>query len=464
MFRGKVEHIHFVGIGGAGMSGIAEVLISMGYRVSGSDLSEGKQIPGLRDKGCEIQIGHDPRLVDGVDVVVRSTAIPDRNVEIQEAQRLKIPVIPRAEMLGELMRMKYGLAVAGTHGKTTTTSMLARCLDVCGMDPTVVIGGKLDHLGSNARLGQSEFMVAEADESDGSFLLLSPAITIVTNIEAEHLDHWGTLEKLLEGFAQFCNRVPFFGFAAVCLDDPNVQRLLPRIRRKIWTYGLSAQAELRATHVIQDGIDTRFTVVARGRELGDIRLNMPGKHNIQNALAAILVSLEMGGLFKDIQRALAGFSGVDRRFSVRARVSRNGGEPIVIVDDYGHHPTEIQATLNAARSVWPDRKIYAVFQPHRYSRVRDLEEEFCQSFYQADHVLVCPIYRAGEAPVEGLDRHRLSQGISDHGHHSVQAIESLEAATTHLLEHIGPGDVVITLGAGDVNQVCTALKERIHEH
>jgi UDP-N-acetylmuramate--alanine ligase len=461
MFRGKVQTIHFVGIGGAGMCGIAEVLLSMGYHVTGSDLSEGKHIPGLRERGGQIHIGHDSALVAGVDVVVRSTAIPDHNVEIEEANRLKIPVIARAEMLGELMRMKDGVAVAGTHGKTTTTSMLARCMDACQLDPTVVIGGKLDHLGSNARLGEGQFMVAEADESDGSFLLLSPVITIVTNIEAEHLDHWTNLDNLLDGFAEFCNRVPFFGFAAVCLDDPNVQRLLPRIRRKVWTYGLSAQADLRATQIRQVGLDTHFSVVARGRELGAIRLAMPGTHNIQNALAAILVCLEQGGDFAAIQAGLAGFSGVDRRFTIRAEISSKQGQSITIVDDYGHHPTEIQATLNAARSVWPDRAIYAVFQPHRYSRVQQLESEFCQSFNQADHVVVCPVYRAGERPIDGLDQHRIAQGIAEHGHHSVWPVDDLEQAVDSLAGRIGPGDVVITLGAGDVNKVCTSLERRI---
>ena len=369
MFRGKVEHIHFIGIGGAGMCGIAEVLLSMGYKVTGSDLSEGKHIPGLRAKGGVIHIGHQAEFIDGVDVVVRSTAIPDQNVEVIEANRQKIPVIPRAEMLGELMRMRYGIAVAGTHGKTTTTSMLAKCLDAVGMDPTVN-GGKLDHIGSTARLGGGDFMVAEADESDGSFLLLSPTITVVTNIEAEHLDHWGSLEELLAGFARFCNRIPFFGFAAMCLDDPHVQRLLPLIRRKVWTYGLSAQADLRATNIIQEGLNTRFTVVARGRELGELRLHMPGEHNIQNALAAVLISLELGGQLPDLQIGLEGFSGVDRRFSIRAEVSQKDSLPITIVDDYGHHPTEIQATLNAARAVWPDRRCRCIPAPPLQPRAR----------------------------------------------------------------------------------------------
>lgn len=463
MFRGKVERIHFIGIGGAGMCGIAEVLLSMGYQVTGSDLSEGKHLPGLRAKGGIIHIGHQAEYIEGVDVVVRSTAIPDHNVEVVEANRRKIPVIPRAEMLGELMRMRYGIAVAGTHGKTTTTSMLAKCLDAVGMDPTVVIGGKLDHIGSTARLGGGEFMVAEADESDGSFLLLSPTITVVTNIEAEHLDHWGTLDELLDGFARFCNRIPFFGFAAMCLDDPHVQRLLPMIRRKVWTYGLSAQADLRATNIIQEGLNTRFTVVARGRELGELRLHMPGEHNIQNALAAVLISLEVGGNFSDLQAGLEGFSGVDRRFSIRAEVARENELPITIVDDYGHHPTEIQATLDAARAVWPNRTITAVFQPHRYSRVRDLEAEFCQSFHQADHVLVCPIYRAGEQPIADLDQTRLAKGISEFGHRSVEPVESLQHAVDILAESVGPGHVVITLGAGDVNQICPALEEHLHE-
>ena len=314
MFRGNVHRIHFVGIGGAGMSGIAEVLLTQGYAVTGSDLKEGAAVRRLRELGGVIHVGHDPTYVVGVDVVVKSTAIPSHNIEIRAADRLQIPVIPRAEMLGELMRMKYGVAVAGSHGKTTTTSMMARCLHQGGLDPTIVIGGRLDAIGSSARLGAGEYIVAEADESDGSFLQLDPTVAVVTNIDPEHMEHWGTMEALLAGFAEFANKVPFYGFVTLCLDNANVQRLIPRINRRFLTYGLNRQAEIHAVERKTDGISARFTV-ARGRDhLGDIHLKMPGDHNVSNALAAVATSLELGISFSDIQEALEGFTGVDRRF------------------------------------------------------------------------------------------------------------------------------------------------------
>ena len=462
MFRGKIQHIHFVGIGGSGMSGIAEVLVTQGYAVTGSDLNESPSIERLRGLGATIHIGHDPAHVQDVDVVVKSTAIPERNVEIREAHSLKIPVIPRAEMLGELMRMKYGLAVAGSHGKTTTTSMLARCLHHAGLDPTIVIGGRLDSIGSSARLGAGEFLVAEADESDGSFLTLDPTVAIVTSIDPEHMEHWGTFENLLDGFAEFTNKVPFFGFATLCLDHPRVQALLPRIRRRVITYGMATQADCRAVDIQPSGEQSTFTVVWHDKPLGQVALGMPGRHNVENALAAIAVGLELGVAFADLQSALDGFTGVDRRFSVRHRIG-SGDDEITIIDDYGHHPAEIQATLSGAREAWPNRRIVAVFQPHRFSRVRDLLDDFARSFNLASHVVACPIYRAGEKPIEGYDVDRVAGALRNHGHRSVQPVPDLDTATTHLASMVRPGDVVITLGAGDVNRVCSGLADALTE-
>ncbi len=462
MFRGKVQRIHFVGIGGSGMSGIAEVLITMGYRVSGSDMKESAAVARLRELGGEVHIGHDAALVEGCDVVVKSTAIPRTNVEVQAAEMAQIPVIPRAEMLGELMRMKYGLAVAGSHGKTTTTSMLARCLHHAGRDPTVVIGGRLDAIGSSARLGAGEFLVAEADESDGSFMKLDPTVAVVTNIDPEHMEHWGTEDALLQGFADFANKVPFFGFATLCLDNPNVQRLLPMLNRQVVTYGFSAQAEVRGEDVVTEGLNTRFTVLHKGARLGEVTLHMPGRHNVLNALAAIAVGLELGVDFAHLARGLDGFTGVDRRFSIRHEVVLDEDEPpVTIIDDYGHHPTEIQATLQGATDAFPHRRLVAVFQPHRYTRVRDHFDDFARSFHGAGHVVVCPVYRAGEAPIDGIDEANMGVRIAQFGHRSVRVVGDLDAATAHLADHVKAGDVVITLGAGNVNSVCGALAAKL---
>jgi len=461
MFRGKIQTIHFVGIGGSGMSGIAEVLLTMGYTVTGSDLSEGAAVRRLRGLGGKIHVGHDPAHVVGADVVVKSTAIPMTNPEIVAAEQDHIPVIPRAEMLAELMRMKYGIAVAGTHGKTTTTSMLAQVLHHAGLDPTIVIGGRLDAIGASAKLGAGEFMVAEADESDGSFMLLDPTVAVITNIDPEHLEHWGTMDALVEGFREFAGKVPFFGFSALCLDHPVVQSLIPSLRRKTVTYGLGAQSEVRGESVRFEGVDARFDVRWRGDLLGEIHLSMPGEHNVSNALASIAVGLELDIPFDRIQAGLEGFTGVDRRFSIRADRKHPEGD-ITIIDDYGHHPTEIRATLGAAAQAWPDRRIVAVFQPHRYTRVRDLMEDFQRAFNDADKVVVCPVYRAGERPIEGVDHHVIAAGMIDHGHRGVERVDSLDEACQHLIESTQPGDVVITLGAGDVARCCHALDEGLN--
>jgi len=458
MFRGKVQRIHFVGIGGSGMSGIAEVLITQGYTVTGSDMKEGEAVQRLRTLGGTIFIGHDPKQVEGAHVVVKSTAVPMSNPEIVSAESMQIPVIPRAEMLAELMRMKYGLAVAGTHGKTTTTSMLATCLHGAQLDPTIVIGGRLDSMGSSARLGAGEFLVAEADESDGSFMLLDPTVAVITNIDPEHLEHWGSMDALVDGFCAFANKVPFFGFATLCLDHPVVQSLLPRIRRRTVTYGFNAQADIRGENVQMNGIAAQVDVRWRDNMMGTLNLNMPGRHNVSNALAAVAVGLELDIPFDKLQSALDGFSGVDRRFSVRAEVNIGDGEPVTIIDDYGHHPTEIKATLEAAANAWRGRRITAVFQPHRYTRVRDLFDDFVRCFNHATEVVVCPVYRAGEVPIEGMDHQRLAQGIIEHGHRSVHVVENLEEAGQLIAQDRMPGDVVITLGAGDVNRVCTDLE------
>ncbi len=456
MFRGKVRQIHFVGIGGSGMCGIAEVLLNLGFAVTGSDLEEGAVVRRLRGLGATIAIGHRPENLGEADVLVKSTAVPMSNPEVREALAHHVPVIPRAEMLAELMRMKYGLAIAGTHGKTTTTSMLAQVLAAADLDPTVVIGGRLDALGSNARMGRGPYLVAEADESDGTFMLLAPTVAVVTNIDAEHMEHYGTFEALHQTFLDFANKVPFFGFSVLCLDHPAVQSLLPKVRKRVVTYGLNRQARYRAEDLHCEGLTTRFTVVRGDEVLGDITLGMPGAHNVQNALAAVAVASELDIDFAAVREGLDHFTGVERRFTLRGE--RAG---VLVVDDYAHHPVEIRATLEAARSAYPHRRIVAVFQPHRYTRVRDLAADFCRSFNLADHVVIAPVYPAGEAPIPGVDRHSLLEGLSSHGHNAALAVDSLEAAVDHLAQEVRDGDVVITLGAGSVNQCCEALLARL---
>ncbi len=456
MFRGKVRQVHFVGIGGTGMCGIAEVLLNMGFEVTGSDLREGEVVQRLRSLGAKVFIGHSPDNVAGSDVVVRSTAVRPDNVEIQAALQLAIPVIRRAEMLAELMRMKHGLAAAGTHGKTTVTSMLATCLHAAELDPTVIIGGRLDRFGSNAQLGAGPYLVAEADESDGSFMLLAPTVAVVTNVDPEHLDHYGSFEKLVDTFVDFANKVPFYGFAVLCLDHPVVQDMIPRIRRRVVTYGLSVQADYRGEELGYTEFDSHFAVWRESERLGEVRLGMPGVHNVSNALAALATAVELDIPFEIAAAALEGFGGIQRRFTLRGEA---GGR--LVVDDYGHHPEEISATLAAARRGFPDRRLVAVFQPHRYSRVSRLRAEFARCFNQADEVLVCPVYRAGEQPVEGLDECALESEIRGHGHRQVTAVSDLDQAVAHLVRSGRPGDLVITLGAGDVNRVCRDLLERL---
>lgn len=452
---GRIRKIHFVGIGGIGMSGIAELLLNQGYVVSGSDLQESDTVKRLAELGGEIHIGHDARYVEGADVVVTSTAVKSDNPEVVAAQLAHIAVIPRAEMLAELMRMKYGIAVAGTHGKTTTTSMLAIVLSHAGIDPTAVIGGKLDALGSNAKLGRGKFLVAEADESDGSFMHLSPTIAVVTNIDADHLDYYSGMEEIRQIFVQFINKVPFFGRAILCLDDLQIQDILPQVKKRYLTYGLNSQADCRATEIRMSQGRTSFLAHFQGQELGRIAFRMPGKHNVLNALAVMAVALELGVPFRTIVGGFRNFSGVQRRFQLRDEVAG-----VMLIDDYGHHPAEIRATLAAAKSGWKKR-VVAVFQPHRYSRTRALFDDFLTAFYQADILVVTPVYPAGEAPIEGVDAQSLATGIREHGHHDVSYCASLEDAAAYLAEEVKSGDMVITLGAGNVNQLCRLLANHL---
>ncbi|MBN2497853.1 MAG: UDP-N-acetylmuramate--L-alanine ligase [Deltaproteobacteria bacterium] len=446
--------VHFVGIGGIGMSGIAEVLLNLGYEVSGSDLAASETTLRLENLGGRIAIGHAAENVGQADVVVVSSAVREENPEVQAARQQHVPVIPRAEMLAELMRMKHGIAVAGSHGKTTTTSILASVLAEAGVDPTMVIGGRLNSLGSNARLGQGEYLVAEADESDGSFLKLSPTYAVVTNIDPEHLDHYGKLEHIQDAFVEFANKVPFYGLVVVCIDHPNVQAILPRIGKRTVTYGFSSQADYRAEDVRFGEDRVRFEVWRRGEQLGEADLHMIGEHNVLNALATVAVADEMQIPFEVIQRALERFQGIQRRFTIRGVV----GE-VTVVDDYGHHPAEIRATLAGARRAYRNR-LLVVFQPHRYTRTRDLEAEFCSAFNQADLVIVMDIYPAGEEPIEGVHARKLFDGIRQHGHRSVHYISDRDHVVSWLMENVEEGDLCITMGAGDVWRVGEELLAR----
>jgi UDP-N-acetylmuramate--alanine ligase len=454
---GKIKKIHFVGIGGIGMSGIAEVLINLEYQVSGSDLKESETTRRLISLGGSVAYGHKCENLDEVDVVVTSTAIRSDNPEVIEAHRRAIPVIPRAEMLAELMRMKYGLAIAGTHGKTTTTSMVATILSHGGIDPTVVIGGRLDLFGSNAKLGQGKFLVAEADESDGSFLKLSPTVAVVTNIDADHLDYYSDIDEIRETFVDFINKVPFYGLAVLCLDDANIQMLLPEVKKRMITYGFNSQADLQASDIRHEQGGTSFNVHLQGESLGRIGFRMPGRHNVLNALAAIAVGLELQLPFEAIADGFKDFGGVQRRFQIKGEV---GG--IMVVDDYGHHPVEIKATLAAARDGW-SRRVVAVFQPHRYTRTQALYDDFVTAFYQADHVAIMDIYAASEDPIPGVDAESLAKGITGHGHKACFYTGDSTSTVEHLLEVVMPDDMVITLGAGSIWQTGEEFLRRLRE-
>lgn len=433
------------------MSGIAEVLLNLGYKVSGSDLRRSEITDRLAGLGGEIFYGHARENIAGADVVVISSAVKEDNPEVLEAKEYLIPVIPRAEMLAELMRMKYGIAIAGTHGKTTTTSMVATLLGHGGVDPTIVIGGKLNSLGTNARLGQGKFLVAEADESDGSFLKLSPTIAVVTNIDADHLDFYSGIDEIRDTFVEFINKVPFFGLAVLCLDNGNVADIIPRVKKRFITYGLSAQADFRAIDVRLEGFTTSFAVQYRGERLGEISFRLPGAHNVLNALASVAVAMELNIPFPVIQEGFKAFGGVGRRFQVKGEV-----DGIMVVDDYGHHPTEIRATLAAAKGGW-ERRLVVVFQPHRYTRTKELFEEFVKAFYDADVLILTDIYPAGEQPIEGVTSEALAKSLRMHGQRDVTCISSREEIVEHLLRILRPDDILLTLGAGNIWQTGEAL-------
>ena len=452
MFR-KARRLHFVGIGGSGMSGIAEVLVNLGYPVSGSDRVSNDATRHLAELGATVHEGHLPEYVHDADVVVISSAVGEDNPEVVEARRLGVPVIPRAEMLAELMRMKSAVLVAGAHGKTSTTAMIAEVLGGGGLDPTVVIGGRLALQRSGAKLGNGELMVAEADESDGSFLKMKPTIAVVTNIDREHLDHYADLAAIQDAFVQFLSRVPFYGAAVVCLDDPNVRAILPQVDRKILTYGLSSEADACATEIEVRGFGSSYAAMWRGQRLGKIRLSVPGRHSIYNSLAAIAVGIELEVPFHTIASSLKRFRGPDRRFQ-----HRGDAFGATVIDDYAHHPTEIMATLAAAREGFGSRTL-AVFQPHRYSRTRALLEEFGRAFFLADHVIVTEVYSAGEEPIPGADGKRVADALVRHGHPSVAHEPDLAKIPARLAEIVRPGDLVLTLGAGNVWKVAEALVE-----
>ena len=450
MFRGRIRAIHFVGVGGVGMSGIAEVLIDAGFQVSGSDLRQNEYTQRLVAKGAKVAVGHAAEHLRDADVVVFSSAVPRTNPELVEARARAIPVIPRAEMLGELMRLKDGIAIAGSHGKTTTTSLVATVLRDAGLDPTVVIGGRLNSLGSGAASGAGNLLVAEADESDGSFLHLTPAIAAITNIDPEHLDHYGDLAGVQDAFVAFANRVPFYGLVVCCLDNANLQQILPRIDKRIATYGFAAQADYRARDPHFDGLSVRFSVSRRGEDLGEFEVCMPGMHNVMNALATIAIADELGVDPAAVKEGLRTFGGVQRRFTVLGDAPIPGGS-VTVVDDYAHHPSEVVVTLEAAQRAY-GRRIVAAFQPHRYSRTLHLFDELTRAFNRADLVFVTDVYAAGEEPIEGANAERLSTAIRAHGHRNVVHIPERTDLVAALQGVLQPGDVVLTMGAGDITK------------
>ncbi len=448
--RYKSRHaarVHFVGVGGIGMSGIAEVLINLGYKVSGSDLKESEVTRRLASLGARIAYGHAADNLLLADVVVISSAVKKDNPEVIAAHHRKVPVIARAEMLAELMRLKYAVAIAGSHGKTTTTSMVATVLNAAGLDPTAVVGGKVNVLGSNAKLGKSELMVVEADESDGSFLKLHPAIAVVTNIDPEHMDHYRTLDALKHAFVEFCNRVPFYGLNVLCLDHPNVQALLPLLEKRCVTYGSSHAADYRIEGIALEGYATKFRAFRRDHDLGEFTVRMVGAHNAMNALAVIAVAEELDIPLDTVRSALAGFEGVQRRFTVKGEAAG-----VTVVDDYGHHPAEVRATLAGARRAF-GRRLIVAFQPHRYTRTHDLLDDFVSAFNDADLLFLTNIYAAGEEPIPGVTGQALADAVRAHGHPDVTYVDKRADLPAALLPRLQPGDLVVTLGAGDITQV-----------
>lgn len=430
------------------MSGIAELLLNLGYKVSGSDLRESDITRRLIKLGGLVHIGHRAAWVEGAEVVVTSSAVKTDNPEVAAARQAQIPVIPRAEMLAELMRLKkYGIAVAGSHGKTSTTSMVGWVLAQAGFDPTVVIGGQVNSIGSNAKLGSGEFLVAEADESDGSFLHLSPVLEVVTNIDLEHLDYYRDIDDIKEVFLEFIHKIPFYGAAVLCLDNENITDLLPKIKKRVITYGMSAQADIHARDVNTDGLNSTFELCRRGEVLGTINLPMAGDHNVYNALATAALALEIGVPYAVIAEGLASFSGVQRRLQIKGET---GG--ITVVDDYGHHPTEIRATLSAMRSAWPKRRLVVMFQPHRYTRTKGLFKEFCTAFHDVDLLFITDIYPAGEEPIEGVSSHALLEQIQAHGQKNIYFVPDIHQIAGQVIPLLEPNDVLLSLGAGNIWQ------------
>ena len=452
---GKIKHIHLIGIGGTGMSGIAELLLNLGYKVTGSDLASTEVTERLTRLGGEIALGHDRSHVEDADVVVYSSAVKADNPEMMEARLRGIPVIPRAEMLAELMRMKYGIAVGGAHGKTTTTWLVGLVMAAAGLDPTIVVGGRLRALGTNAKLGSGRYLVAEADESDGSFLKLSPNLAIVTNIDEEHLDHYANLDAIKASFVEFVNKVPFYGAAIVCLDQENVQAIMPRIARRVVTYGFSHQADIRGTDISQDDTGVTFNVALKGRKLGSLYVRIPGEHNVSNALAAVAVGVELDVPFAAVSEGISEFTGISRRLEHKGEA-----KGVSVMDDYAHHPTEIIATLRAARSFWRKR-IVAVFQPHRYTRTHALWERLGRSFYDADSVIVASIYAAGEEPISGVTAELVAKAALQSGHRDVTYIPDKSEIVDHLVGMLRQGDLLVTLGAGDVWKVGEEVLRRL---
>ncbi|MBW8054867.1 MAG: UDP-N-acetylmuramate--L-alanine ligase [Nitrospira sp.] len=461
--RNWVKRIHFVGIGGVGMSGIAEVLSNLQFEVSGSDIRESANTRRLATHGIAVHIGHDAELVAHADAVVVSSAINGRNPEVAAAKRAKIPVVPRAEMLGELMRLQRGIAVAGTHGKTTTTSLIASVLGEGGLDPTFVIGGQLTSAGSNARLGKGEYLVAEADESDASFLHLQPFVAVVTNIDNDHLGTYGgDFARLKRTFINFLHNLPFYGLAIVCLDDPVVREILGKIQRPTITYGTCPEADVRARNIEQDGLQMRFTVEMSGAEALELKLRQPGQHNVLNALAAVAVAKELGVATAAISRGLARFEGIGRRFQVLGQVSIDGGD-VVLVDDYAHHPRELAVTMTAARHGWPDRRLVVAFQPHRYTRTRDLLDDFSAVLNEVDPLVITEVYSAGEGVISGADGRALCRAIRARGKANPIFVDDVAALPPVLREILRANDVLLTMGAGSIGQVAADLPQWLAE-
>jgi len=457
----RIHCVHFVGIGGSGMSGIAEVMLSLGYAVQGSDLKANKQTRRLEEQGATVFIGHAKDHVSSADAVVVSSAVDETNPEVLAARSLRLPVVQRAEMLAELMRFRYSIAVAGTHGKTTTTSLVASVLAEGGLDPTFVIGGRLKSADANARLGQGDYLVAEADESDASFVHLKPMLAVVTNIDADHMSTYdGSVDRLRDGFVEFLHNLPFYGLAVLCIDDPGVREVLGRVGRSVVTYGFDEAADVRAENLVFEAGVTRFDVRRGDKPALSISLRLPGRHNVQNALAAVAVAEELAIADDSVVQALESFEGIDRRFQTLGEIETAAG-PVLLVDDYGHHPTELAATLAAARSGWPERRVVLVFQPHRYSRTRDLMDDFAQALSDTDVLIVLDVYAAGEVPIAGADGRAIARAVRSRGAVEPVFVETLDELTPVLKDLLREGDLLLTMGAGDIGAFAQTLPERL---